>query len=184
MSRRLMIAGNWKMNLTLAESLDLAGAVAAGLKRDDLDVLLAPTALAVAPLAQSLAESPVLVSGQNLYWEDGGAYTGELGGPLLAAAGASHVIIGHSERRQYFGETEKTANLRMAAAFRANLTPILCVGETIEEARGRTHRGGAGEPVVRSPGRLRPERGHGDHPGLRAGLGHRYRHDRQRRTGQ
>ncbi len=133
MSRRLMVAGNWKMHKTVEESVELARAVAQGLKRDDLDVLVAPTFPAIHAVAQALEASPVIVAGQNLYWQDQGAFTAEVSGPMLRAAGATHVIIGHSERRQYFGETEKTVNLRLQAALRAGLTPIVCVGETLAE---------------------------------------------------
>jgi len=104
-----------------------------GLKRSDLDVLVAPTFCALEAVARELDGSPVLLGAQNIFWEDQGAYTGEISGPMLKAAGASHVIVGHSERRQYFGETEKTVNLRLQAALRAGLTPILCVGETQAE---------------------------------------------------
>ncbi|MCA1905186.1 MAG: triose-phosphate isomerase [Desulfarculus sp.] len=145
MSRKLMIAGNWKMHKTVAESVALAGQVVDGLKRLDLDVLVAPTALAVHAVSQRLAGGPVLLAGQNLHWQDQGAYTGEVSGPLLKAAGASHVILGHSERRQYFGETEKTVNLRLKAALACGLIPIVCVGETLEERQS-----GATEGVLTS----------------------------------
>ena len=145
MSRKLMIAGNWKMHKTVAESVELAGAVADGLKRADLEVLVAPTALAVHAVGQRLAGGPVLLGGQNLHWQDQGAFTGEVSGPLLKAAGASHVILGHSERRQYFGETEKTVNLRLKAALACGLAPIVCVGETLEERQS-----GATEGVLTS----------------------------------
>lgn len=141
MSRKLMIAGNWKMHKTVAESVELAGQVADGLQRSDLEVLVAPTALAVHAVGQRLAGGPVLLAGQNLYWQDQGAYTGEVSGPLLKAAGASHVILGHSERRQYFGETEKTVNLRLKAALACGLAPIVCVGETLEERQSEATEG-------------------------------------------
>lgn len=133
MSRRLMVAGNWKLHKTVDESVALASQLIQGFKRDDLDILVAPTFPAIYPVAQAAKGSPLLVAGQNLYWQDQGAFTAEVSGPLLKAAGASHVIIGHSERRQYFGETEKTVNLRTMAALKAGLTPIVCVGETLEE---------------------------------------------------
>lgn len=133
MSRRLMVAGNWKLHKTVDESVALASQLVQGFKRDDLDILVAPTFPAIYPVAQAAKGSPLLVAGQNLYWQDQGAYTAEVSGPMLRAAGASHVIIGHSERRQYFGETEKTVNLRTMAALKAGLTPIVCVGETLEE---------------------------------------------------
>lgn len=133
MSRRLMVAGNWKLHKTVDESVALASQLVQGFKRDDLDILVAPTFPAIYPVAQAAKGSPLLVAGQNLYWQDQGAYTAEVSGPMLRAAGASHVIIGHSERRQYFNETEKTVNLRTMAALKAGLTPIVCVGETLEE---------------------------------------------------
>ncbi len=136
MARRLLIAGNWKLHKTVEEAVALAGDIAAGLGRDDLDVLVIPGFLALEPVALSLSASPVLVGGQNLYWEDQGAYTGETSGPQLKAAGARYVLVGHSERRQYFGETEATCCLRLAAALRAGLKPILCVGETQAQREG------------------------------------------------
>ncbi|MCB2226377.1 MAG: triose-phosphate isomerase [Desulfarculaceae bacterium] len=139
MARRLLIAGNWKLNKTVEEAVTLAGDIASGLVRDDLDVLVIPGFLALEPVALSLSSSPVLVGGQNLFWEDEGAYTGEVSGPFLKAAGARYVLVGHSERRQYFGETERTCRLRMEAALRAGLLPILCVGETqAERESGQT----------------------------------------------
>jgi triosephosphate isomerase len=133
MARPKMVAGNWKMHKTVAESVALAGQVADGLGKRAVEVLVAPTALALYAVGQRLTGSGVLLAAQNLHWEDQGAYTGEVSGPLVKAAGASHVIIGHSERRQYFGESEKTAALRVGAALRGGLAPILCVGETLAE---------------------------------------------------
>jgi triosephosphate isomerase len=136
MSRRLMVAGNWKLHKTVDESVALAKELVQGFKRDDLDILISPTFPAIYPVAQAVKGSPVLVAGQNLYWQDQGAFTAEVSGPMLKAAGASHVIIGHSERRQFFGETEKTVNLRVNAALKTGLIPIVCVGETLEEREG------------------------------------------------
>lgn len=139
MTRRTMVAGNWKLNFTVEEAVALASEIAQGLTRDDLDVLVCPGFLALEPLALSLSASPVLVGGQNLYWEESGAYTGEVSGPQLKAAGASHVLVAHSERRLHFGESEKTAAQRVRAALRADLKPILCVGETqAERESGQT----------------------------------------------
>jgi len=133
MARRLLIAGNWKLHKTVEEAVALAGDIAAGLMRDDLDVLVIPGFLSLEPVALSLSASPVLVGGQNLFWEDQGAYTGEVSGPMLKACKAEQVIIAHSERRLYFNETEKTAAKRVQAALKAGLTPLLCVGETLGE---------------------------------------------------
>jgi len=133
MARRMLIAGNWKMHKTVPESVDLAQAVRQGLKRGDLDVMVAPTFAALWAVSRALKGSPVILGGQNLFWEEEGAYTGEVSGPMLKACGASQVIIAHSERRQYFNETEKTAAKRVRAALKAGLAPILCVGETLAE---------------------------------------------------
>ena len=130
---RKLIAGNWKMHKTVKESLELAAALLKGLSRTDVDVVIAPTSLAIAPLADLLRGTAIKLAGQNIYWQDQGAYTGEISAPLLKAAGASHVLVAHSERRQYFAETEKTACLRVQAALQHGLAPILCIGETLEE---------------------------------------------------
>ncbi len=136
MARRKLIAGNWKMYKTVSESVALAQGLAQGLQRRDLDVVVAPTFPALYPVAQALAGSPIQVAGQNLYWENEGAFTGEVSGPLLKAAGASLALVGHSERRQFFGESERTANLRVRAALAAGLIPVLCVGEVLAEREG------------------------------------------------
>ncbi|MCS6969762.1 MAG: triose-phosphate isomerase [Planctomycetota bacterium] len=135
MARRPLIAGNWKLHLTVAESTALAAAVAQGLAQSPTaaEVVVCPTALAVAPVAATLAQSPVGVGVQHAHWEDKGAFTGEISMPLAKAAGARFVIIGHSERRQYFGESDATVNKRLAAALKHGLTPIVCIGETLEE---------------------------------------------------
>ncbi len=131
--RRKLIAGNWKLHKTVEESLELAGQLSAGLKRDDLDVLVCPTFPALFPVAQRLKGTAVKVGAQNLFWEDQGAFTGEVSGPMIKAAGAIYALVGHSERRLHFAESEKTAALRVAAAWRSGLTPILCVGELLQE---------------------------------------------------
>jgi triosephosphate isomerase len=128
-----LIAGNWKMHKSVKESLELAEALLKGLSRTDVDVLIAPTSLAIAPLADLLRGTAIKLAGQNIYWQDQGAYTGEISAPLLKAAGASYVLVAHSERRQYFFETEKTACLRVQAALKHELIPVLCIGETLEE---------------------------------------------------
>ncbi len=136
MSRKIMIAGNWKMYKTVPEAVELASGVAKGLDNPACDVLVCPNSLALEEVAKAVAGTPVMVGGQNLYWQDQGAFTAEVSGPMLKSAGASHVIIGHSERRQYFGETEKTVNLRIGAALKHGLVPVMCIGETIDERKG------------------------------------------------
>jgi len=137
---RKLIAGNWKMN-GLTGSLDEARAVAAALERQPCAerVAICPPATLIVPMAQALQGSPVLVGGQNCYVEPSGAFTGEISAEMLADAGASMVILAHSERRQLFGETDESAVEKVRAALRAALEPIVCVGETLEERRaGRT----------------------------------------------
>jgi triosephosphate isomerase len=134
MARTLMIAGNWKMHKTIAESVQLAQEIKLGAAgQTKAEVLVAPTYCALHPVAQVLEGSNILLAGQNLFWEEQGAFTGEISGCMLRAAGASHVLVGHSERRQYFHETDQTVNKRIKAAYQAGLTPILCIGETLAE---------------------------------------------------
>lgn len=128
------IAGNWKMNATLGEARALVSAVVAaapGLGKARMVVIPPFTALSEA--AKLTAGTPVGLGGQNLHWEDKGAFTGEVSGPMLKDAGCDAVVIGHSERRQLFGETDATVNKKVRAALRHGLTPILCVGESLEE---------------------------------------------------
>ena len=133
-ARTPLLAGNWKMHGTLAEAIALVDALLpliAGVS--DREVVLAPPFTAVEAVAARLAGSPVRLAGQNLYWEDRGAFTGEVSGPMLRAAGCTHVIAGHSERRQLFGEADEWVGRKTQAALRAGLVPIVCVGETLAE---------------------------------------------------
>jgi len=138
--RRYVIAGNWKMNKTVAEATETA----AELRRlvaqfRDCDIIIAPTYTAIWPVAQKLSESNVSVCAQEVYFEKSGAFTGAISAEMVQEAGCKYALIGHSERRQIFGETLETSRKRMQAAFDAGLTPILCIGETLEEREaGRT----------------------------------------------
>jgi triosephosphate isomerase len=132
--RTPIVAGNWKLNLTLAESTALAAALAdAGAGRVGREVVVAPVFTAIAAVARALAGSDVKVAAQDLFWEDKGAYTGEVSAPLLLDAGAVAALAGHSERRQLFGETDEGVNRKTKAALAAGLLPIVCVGETLAE---------------------------------------------------
>jgi len=131
--RNKMIVGNWKLFKTVDESVDFVTRLAEVSIPINLDVLICPTFLALYPVVQQLKNSAVKVGAQNIFWEDQGAYTGEVSGPLIKAVGVEYVIVGHSERRFYFGEIEKTIVWRLAAAWRANLIPILCIGELMKE---------------------------------------------------
>ena len=136
MSRKVFIAGNWKMNKTAAETV----ALCQGLKEKFADICPCKVDVAVCPpftsIATAIAElkgSNIKVGAQNIHWADNGAFTGEISGAMLKEMGVEYVIIGHSERRQYFGETDATVNLRTLAAVKAGLIPIICVGERKEE---------------------------------------------------
>lgn len=138
--RRPMIAGNWKMNLNLQESAGLARTI---LKEtadaEDVDVLVAPPFTALAAVKEVVAGTGVALGAQNMHWESSGAFTGEISPSMLVDAGCSHVILGHSERRTLFGETNEMVDRKLAAALQGGLTPILCIGETLEEReKGRT----------------------------------------------
>jgi triosephosphate isomerase len=130
-NRRPLIAGNWKMYKTVPEAVTAAeklkGLVA---HVTDVDIMIAPTFTALAPVATVIGNSNIMLGAQNLFWEKEGAYTGEISADMLLSAGCKMVIIGHSERRQYFHESDSTVNKRIRAALNADLIPILCVGET------------------------------------------------------
>lgn len=136
MTRRPFIAGNWKMNLGPKAGADLASEIAAGLDGIadvTVDVALAPIALTIPAAHAAVQNSGVHLAGQNMHAEPSGAFTGELPGSALREAGCTYVLIGHSERRQIFGETDAVINQKVHAAFRDGLLPILCVGETLSE---------------------------------------------------
>jgi triosephosphate isomerase (TIM) len=134
MSRRSFVAGNWKMNKTPDEAKALAADVRARLEGyGKCEIAVCPTFLAIGPVVDALNGTNIGVGGQNLFWEKSGAYTGEISGPMLVAAGCKYVIVGHSERRQYFGETDQTVNKRIKAGLANKLKVIACVGETKDE---------------------------------------------------
>lgn len=139
-ARRPLIAGNWKMHGTRAETERLLAALKlAMVGLTDREVVVAPPFTALETAARLLAGSPIRLAAQNLYWELQGAFTGEISGPMLRDLGCSYVILGHSERRQYFAETDQQVAHKVKAAQRDGLLPIVCVGETLEERdRGDT----------------------------------------------
>ena len=133
MTRRVLIAGNWKMYKTVAEAKALVEEVRRGASQAAAEVLVCPPATALVPVAEALRGGAVLLGGQNMHWEDEGAFTGELSPRMLRDAGCTHVILGHSERRQLFAEIDENVARKAQAAFRHSLTPIVCVGETLGE---------------------------------------------------
>ena len=132
--RRPVIAGNWKMYKEFSDVVSYAARFAKAIADvRDSDIIICPPFIYLRTLVEAFKDTPVSVGAQIMYWEDKGAYTGEISGPMLKSTGVEYVIIGHSERRQYFGETDDTVNLRIKAALRNHIIPILCVGETLEQ---------------------------------------------------
>ena len=138
--RRPIVAGNWKMNKTSGEALALAGEIARALGDfEPVDVVLCPPFTALHAVSRAIGGTRIALGAQNLHWEKAGAFTGEIAAAQLLDAGCAHVIIGHSERRQFFGETDDTVSRRLGAALAAGLAPIVCVGETLDQRKtGRT----------------------------------------------
>ena len=129
--RRPLIAGNWKMHKTGAEAVDFVNTLIPLVSgASDVDVMIAPPFTALTQTAAAIQGSAILLGAQNMHWESHGAYTGEISTDMLKAAHCRQVIIGHSERRQYFGETDADINRKIDAATRAGLTPVFCIGET------------------------------------------------------
>ena len=131
--RKPIIAGNWKMNKTPAEAVELVKGLIPLVKDAKCDVVVCPTAVCLPAVAEVIKGTNIKLGAQNVHFAEKGAYTGELSAEMLKAVGCEYVIIGHSERRQYFGETDKTVNLRATAAVKAGLTAIICVGEMKDE---------------------------------------------------
>jgi triosephosphate isomerase len=132
--RKPVIAGNWKLFKTTAEAVaiinELAPLVSA---TNSVDIVIAPVFTVLAPAKQALTGTAIHLAGQDCFWEEEGAFTGEVSPKMLLDAGCSHVIIGHSERRQYFGETDETVNRKIKAALKDGLTVLFCIGETLAE---------------------------------------------------
>lgn len=134
--RKTIIAGNWKMYKTIGQAIELAN----GLKRElfkvdpsGIDIVICPVYTALSEVAEVISNSNIRLGAQDCYWKDEGAFTGEVSCPMIKDAGAQYVVIGHSERRQFFGETNETVNKKLMAVLGAGLTPIVCVGESLAE---------------------------------------------------
>ena len=132
--RKKLIAANWKMYKTPAQTREFFTAFLPLVKNHTRDeIVVCPPSIDIQAALDSAQGSNVAIGAQNFYWEKEGAFTGEISAQMIAGAGCTHVIIGHSERRQYFGETDDTVNVRLKVALEASLTPIVCVGEVLEE---------------------------------------------------
>jgi triosephosphate isomerase (TIM) len=156
--RRRVIAGNWKMYKTQAETRAFFSAflpLVASAKR--CDILIAPPLTAIHAAVEAARGSNVAIGAQNVFWEKEGAFTGEVSPPMLVDAGCRYVIIGHSERRQYFGETEQTVAKKTKAAIAAGLTPIVCVGELLEHREAGHTEEVCERQFAGGPGALTPE---------------------------
>jgi triosephosphate isomerase (TIM) len=135
-----VIAGNWKMHKTVGEARLLARSVKEGIGDiSHCQVVMAPPFTALASVAEEIRGTSLILAAQNVYWETKGAYTGEISLPMLEDAGCGMVILGHSERRQYFGETDETVHRRIHAVLQSTLQPIICIGETLKERESGNH---------------------------------------------
>ena len=133
MARKRIIAGNWKMNMTPSEAVKLVEELKPLVVIDDVDVVYCVPAIDMVPVVEGVKDTNVQVGAENFYIEDKGAYTGEISAPMLVDAGVKYVIIGHSERREYFKEDDAFLNKKVKKAIASGLTPILCCGETLEQ---------------------------------------------------
>lgn len=131
--RRAIIAGNWKMNNTISEAGALINELKPMIKDAKCDVVVCPTFLSLPTAVELCKGTNIKVGAQNMHFEDNGAFTGEVSPLMLKELGVDYVIIGHSERRQYFNETDETVNKKLKAAFSHNISPILCVGESLSQ---------------------------------------------------
>ena len=131
--RRKIIAGNWKMNMTPSEALKLVEELKPLVKNEEADVVFCVPAIDIVPVVEAVKGSNIEVGAENMYFEEKGAYTGEISPAMLTDAGVKYVILGHSERREYFHETDEDINKKMKKAFEHGLTPIMCCGESLAQ---------------------------------------------------
>lgn len=131
MARRKIIAGNWKMNMTPSEAVALANTLKPLVANEDVDVVFCVPAIDIIPVMEAVKGSNIQVGAENMYYEEKGAYTGEISPAMLTDVGVKYVILGHSERREYFAETDATVNKKVLKALEHGITPIMCCGETL-----------------------------------------------------
>lgn len=133
MSRKKIIAGNWKMNMTPTEAVELVKTLKPLVASDEVDVVFCVPAIDIIPAMEAAKGSNINIGAENMYYEDKGAYTGEISPAMLKDAGVKYVVIGHSERREYFAETNETVNKKALKAFEYGITPIICCGESLTQ---------------------------------------------------
>ena len=133
MARKKIIAGNWKMNMTPTEAVALVNELKPLVVNDEVDVVFCVPAIDIIPVVEAAKGSNIQVGAENMYFEEKGAYTGEISPAMLTDAGVKYVVLGHSERREYFGETNADVNKKILKAFEHGITPIMCCGETLEQ---------------------------------------------------
>ncbi len=136
--RKPFIAGNWKMNKSVTEAKELVSSLQKKVKDvENVEIGVCPTALALSEVKNLLADTNIKVGAQNIYWEDSGAFTGEISAEMLADINIDYIIIGHSERRQYFNESDQDVNRKVKSALAHQIKPIICVGETLTERKSQ-----------------------------------------------
>ncbi len=128
-----IIAGNWKMNMTISQGIDLVNKIKDITLKTDVEVVVCTPFTALMDIKRAIGDTKLKLAAQNMHWEEGGAYTGEVSPVMLKDIGIDYVILGHSERRQYFGESDDDVNKKVKSAIKYNIRPIICVGETLEE---------------------------------------------------
>lgn len=133
MARKKIIAGNWKMNMTPSEAVKLVETLKPLVQNNEVDVVFGVPAIDIVPVVEACKGTNIAVAAENMYFEEKGAYTGEIASAMLVDAGVKYVILGHSERRDYFGETSEDVNKKVLKAFEHGITPIMCCGESLEQ---------------------------------------------------
>ncbi|MDD3402653.1 MAG: triose-phosphate isomerase [Hespellia sp.] len=133
MARRKIIAGNWKMNKTPSEAVALINELKPLVANEEVDVVFCVPAIDIIPAMEAAKGSNICIGAENMYFEESGAYTGEISPAMLTDVGVKYVVLGHSERREYFAETSETVNKKMLKAYEHGITPIMCCGETLEQ---------------------------------------------------
>ena len=135
MARKKIIAGNWKMNKTPSEAVALVNELKPLVANDEVDVVFCVPAIDIIPCMEAAKGSNIQIGAENMYFEESGAYTGEIAPNMLTDAGVNYVVLGHSERREYFAETDETVNKKVLKAFEHGITPIICCGESLTQRK-------------------------------------------------